>query len=246
MNSKKRIALPIAGSLVAVFAISLNLANKTSQSEIASQSFYDEEIAVTTTTTTTVPNVVTTISSVTEDTTPSTSMTNVSLKRQLQAIPVDEINECLISTEITASTSEISKKSETNSTSKKNTKKKKKKKKNKAKTTTKKVESSNYEWDGPVLNSFAGIVQGPSGNETFYNLDMSGVIGIMQNIGYDYSYWVRSDGVKMFGDYVMVAADLSIRPRGSLIPTSLGMGIVCDTGGFVSWDNTRLDIATTW
>ncbi len=101
-------------------------------------------------------------------------------------------------------------------------------------------------WNGPVLTASAGIVAGPSGNETYYNLDMSGVISIMQNCGYNYTYWVRNDGVKMFGDYVMVAANFDIRPRGSLVPTSLGMGIVCDTGSFVSWDSTRLDIATTW
>jgi hypothetical protein len=101
-------------------------------------------------------------------------------------------------------------------------------------------------WDGPVLNSYAGIVSGPSGNETYYNLNMSGVVSNMQNLGYDYDYWVRDDGVKMYGDYVMCAADLSIRPKGTIVETSLGEGIVCDTGGFVNWDSTRLDIATTW
>ena len=101
-------------------------------------------------------------------------------------------------------------------------------------------------WNGPVLNSYAGIVSGPSGNETYYNLNMSGVISNMQNLGYDYDYWVRDDGVKMYGDYVMCAADLSIRPKGTIVETSLGEGIVCDTGGFVNWDSTRLDIATTW
>ena len=107
-------------------------------------------------------------------------------------------------------------------------------------------EASASSWDGPVLNSFAGIVQGPSGSETYYNLDMTGVVSIMESLGYNYTYWIRSDGVKMYGDYVMCAADLSIRPKGTIIPTSLGPGIVCDTGGFVSIDNTRLDIATNW
>lgn len=103
-----------------------------------------------------------------------------------------------------------------------------------------------YTWDGPVLNSFSGMVYGPSGTETYYNLDMTGVISIMESCGYYYDYWVREDGVKMYGDYVMVAADLNIRPRGSIVPTSLGLGIVCDTGGFVGWNSTNLDIATTW
>ena len=113
-------------------------------------------------------------------------------------------------------------------------------------TTEETTTTSSYVWDGPVLNPFDGIVSGPSGNETYYNLDMSGVISIMQSSGYDYQYWIRDDGVKMYGPYIMCAADLSIRPRGSLVETSLGTAIVCDTGGFVEWDNTRLDIATTW
>lgn len=117
-------------------------------------------------------------------------------------------------------------------------------------TTTKKETTTTtisvFKWDGPVLNSFAGMVQGPSGNETYYNLDMSGVVSIMKSLGYDYEYWVRDDGVKMYGDYVMCAADLSIRPKGTIVETSLGLGIVCDTGGFVNWDNTRLDIAVNW
>ena len=111
--------------------------------------------------------------------------------------------------------------------------------------TTSQVESV-PSWDGPVLNPFAGIIQGPSGSETYYNLDMSGVISIMKSLGYDYDYWIRDDGVKMYGDYVMCAADLSIRPKGTILETSLGPGMVCDTGGFVSLDSTRLDIAVNW
>ena len=113
-------------------------------------------------------------------------------------------------------------------------------------TTEETTTTSSYVWNGPALNSFSGMVSGPSGNETYYNLDMSGVISIMRSYGYDYEYWIRDDGVKMYGPYIMCAADLSIRPRGSLVETSLGTAIVCDTGGVVEWDNTRLDIATTW
>lgn len=101
-------------------------------------------------------------------------------------------------------------------------------------------------WAGPVLNSYAGTVQGPSGKETYYNLNMSGVIQIMQNMGYNYTYWVRDDGCKMYGDYIMCAANLSVHPRGSLVETSLGTAIVCDTGGFAYYNTTQLDIATTW
>ncbi len=103
------------------------------------------------------------------------------------------------------------------------------------------------DWDGSVLTAFAGVNYGPSGKETYYNLDMSGVVSIMRSMGNTDEYWVRDDGCKMLGDYIMVAADLNAHPRGSLVPTSLGMGIVCDTGGFVSnGSGVALDIATAW
>ncbi len=101
-------------------------------------------------------------------------------------------------------------------------------------------------WLGPRLTRGRGTIQGPSGKETYYNLNMSGVVSIMRRMGYDYEYWVRDDGVKMFGNYVMVAANLNIRPRGSLIRTSLGMGMVCDTGTFAKRNPTQIDIATAW
>lgn len=101
-------------------------------------------------------------------------------------------------------------------------------------------------WNGPVLSASAGVNQGPSGKETYYNLPMEGVVSIMRSMGNNDPYWIREDGVKMLGDYVMVAAHLEIRPRGSIVETSLGKGIVCDTGGFASGNPTQLDIATAW
>ena len=101
-------------------------------------------------------------------------------------------------------------------------------------------------WKGPVLTKSRGTITGPSGKETFYNLNMTYVVRNMQRAGYDYEYWVRSDGVKMFGNYVMVAANLSIRPKGTIIMTSLGPGIVCDTGTFAKRNPTQIDIATSW
>jgi len=99
------------------------------------------------------------------------------------------------------------------------------------------------------LSSFSGTCQGPSGKETYYNLNMSGVVSIMRNMGYDeetYPYWVRKDGVKMFGNYVMVAANLSSRPKGTILETSLGTAIVVDTGGFAAYNPSQLDIAVSW
>ena len=93
-------------------------------------------------------------------------------------------------------------------------------------------------WTGEKLTASKGTIQGPSGKETFYNMDMSFVIEIMHANDvegkYDnYSYWIRDDGCKMFGNYIMVAADLRFRPKGTIVDTSLGKGIVVDTGGFV-------------
>ena len=108
------------------------------------------------------------------------------------------------------------------------------------------VPVEDYEWDGDVINSYVGTVKGPSGNETFYNLPMGGVIDIMESLGYTGEYWVREDGAKMFGDFIMVAAELGSRPKGTIIKTSLGWAVVCDTGGFTKWNPTQLDIATAW
>ena len=101
-------------------------------------------------------------------------------------------------------------------------------------------------WDGPVLTASAGTINGPSGKETYYNLNMSGVVSIMRSLGNTDEYWVRDDGAKMLGNYVMVAANLNVHPRGSIVETSLGLGIVCDTGGFASGNSTQLDIAVNW
>ena len=105
---------------------------------------------------------------------------------------------------------------------------------------------SNGSWNGRRLTRSAGTIMGPSGKETYYNLDMSGVVKIMRRMGNKDKYWVRGDGCKMLGNYIMVAANLQVRPRGSHIMTSLGMGIVCDTGGFARNNIYQLDIATNW
>ena len=96
------------------------------------------------------------------------------------------------------------------------------------------------------LTPSAGVFYGPSGKETYYNLDISGFISIMRGMGNNDEYWVRMDGAKMLGDYIMVAADLNKHPRGSIVETSLGQGIVCDTGSFTYKSDTQLDIAKNW
>ena len=95
--------------------------------------------------------------------------------------------------------------------------------------------------------------------ETWYNLDMSGIVSSIQNrtwlwndIADEYKqnvegeYWIREDGCKMLGNYIMVAANLSVHPRGSLVETSLGTGVVVDTGGFAATWPLGIDIAVDW
>ena len=109
--------------------------------------------------------------------------------------------------------------------------------------------SSSSSWDGTVLSKSHGVVYGPTGKETYYNLDMSGVVSIMRNMGFsseDYPYWVREDGCKMLGPYIMCAANLNRFPRGTTVESSLGTCLVCDTGGFAASNPTQLDIATNW
>lgn len=86
---------------------------------------------------------------------------------------------------------------------------------------------------GDVLNPEDGINYYYGTLETYYDLDMSWNVDVMRGMGFDaenYPYWVRGDGVKMLGDYVMCAADFDYEPRGTITETSLGTAIVVDTG----------------
>ena len=94
-----------------------------------------------------------------------------------------------------------------------------------------------------------GGYMGESGRETYYNLNMSNCVAYMRELGYDelnYPYWVRDDGAKMLGLYVMCAANWKIRPKGTIIPTSLGDAIVVDTGEFVTEFPYGVDLAVDW
>ena len=97
-----------------------------------------------------------------------------------------------------------------------------------------------------ALTKRKGIVNGPSGKESWYNKPMDGVINIMEDKGFFEEYWIREDGVKMYGNYIMCAANLEIRPRGTILETSLGLAMVCDTGTFIYDDPYQIDIAVNW
>ena len=102
-----------------------------------------------------------------------------------------------------------------------------------------------------VLTKSRGTVQFEGHKETYYNLPMGKVVSNAQKKiqaaqDENWEYWEREDGAKMLGDYIMVAADQKIHPYGSLVNTSLGMGIVVDTGTFIMTNPQQIDIAVNW
>ena len=106
-------------------------------------------------------------------------------------------------------------------------------------------------WDGTKLAPGIGTVYGPTGKETYYNQDMSTLVQWARDAGLseeEYPYWVRDDGCKMLGGFIMCAANLEHFPRYSIVESSLGACIVVDTGSFVYLDEgwNWLDIAVTW
>lgn len=99
------------------------------------------------------------------------------------------------------------------------------------------------------ITAETGGYYGQSGQETYYNLNMTNCVNYMRELGYnefEYPYWVRDDGAKMLGLYVMCAANWKIRPKGTLLETSLGTAIVVDTGEFVTDYPYNVDLATDW
>lgn len=103
-------------------------------------------------------------------------------------------------------------------------------------------------WSGQVLSQSAGAIQGPSGKETYYNLPMDGVVSNAHRDGITGDYWVRNDGAKMLGSYILAACDVtgSVHNRYDIVETSLGQAICADTGGFAAGNPYQIDIATTW
>lgn len=79
--------------------------------------------------------------------------------------------------------------------------------------------------------------------ETWYNRPMTKVVQTAQNKGIPCDFWIRADGVKMFGQWVIVAAHPSVT-RYTFIETSLGTGIVLDR--HTVKDKKLIDIATAW
>ena len=71
---------------------------------------------------------------------------------------------------------------------------------------------------------------------------------MMRGYGYsveEYPYWVREDGCKMLGEYIMVGANTYQIPKGTIVNTSLGKGIVADHC-VAAQSKNLYDIAVTW
>lgn len=94
-----------------------------------------------------------------------------------------------------------------------------------------------------VLTAGLGKIRYQGHTETWYNLPMQNVVQRAQNMGIPCEYWVRDDGVKCFGPWVIVAAHPS-KIRYTFVQTSLGDGIILDTHEMP--DTELIDIATEW
>lgn len=100
--------------------------------------------------------------------------------------------------------------------------------------------------NGLTKSKGAGVFtdsQGVAHRETYYDLPMNVVMRACG--GGDYT--IRSDGAKIDRDgYILVAAHYGRYPRCSVIETSMGLGKVYDTGGFVARYPDGFDLATDW
>lgn len=94
-----------------------------------------------------------------------------------------------------------------------------------------------------VLTAALGRITYGNHTETWYNLPMNRCVQRAQDMGIPAEYWVRDDGVKMFGEWVIVASHPSVT-RYTIVDTSLGQGIVLDR--HTAGDTELYDIATDW
>ena len=73
---------------------------------------------------------------------------------------------------------------------------------------------------------------------------MHNIVEKAQRKGISGSYWVREDGCKMYGDFIMCAGHKS--RYGEIVETSRGLGIILDTGDFAKKEPTTIDMAVNW
>lgn len=98
------------------------------------------------------------------------------------------------------------------------------------------------------LNKRDGVNYYKGTKETYYNLPMERIYAKADaNFGSHHKKWVRDDGVRMYGPYVVLAVPFDVYPYGTTdIPTSLGLGIALDTGAFAEVNKDQIDVAVTW
>lgn len=98
------------------------------------------------------------------------------------------------------------------------------------------------------LNKRDGVNYYNGTKETYYNLDMTKIYERAdKNFGSHHKKWTRSDGVKCYGPYIVLAVPFDVYPYGTTdIPTSLGLGIALDTGRFAETNKNQIDIAVDW
>lgn len=102
-----------------------------------------------------------------------------------------------------------------------------------------------------VLTATGGVNWYNGHKETYYNFSDEKMLELLQyvrNCGVDVpgDYWIREDGCKMVGDYIILACNRDVYPWGSIVETSLGTGISLDTGAFADINPTQVDIAVGW
>ena len=97
-----------------------------------------------------------------------------------------------------------------------------------------------------ILTATKGVNYYNGHKETFYNLPMERVTENARKNEIPGAYWLREDGVKMWGHYVIVAAPFDVHPYGSTLECSLGDAVVLDTGEFAQTNKSQIDIATAW
>lgn len=95
-----------------------------------------------------------------------------------------------------------------------------------------------------ILTARLGRITYNDHTETYYNLRMDKIVERAQQNGIDGFYWETDDGLKMYGPYIIAAADWDLHPYGSTVESSRGWAIVLDTGTFK--DRSTVDLAVTW
>lgn len=101
--------------------------------------------------------------------------------------------------------------------------------------------------EAKTLTRSGGVNYYNGTKETWYNLPMNRIYEKAdRNFGSHHKKWTDERGVKYYGTYIIVAAPFDVHPYGTNVETSLGTGIVLDTGAFAETNKNQIDIAVDW